>query len=190
MAEIQSLALDLFRRDGFDAVTVEHISTEAGTSPSTLYRYFGTKEGIVLWDDFDGPVGKAIVRRLMAGDSARQAVCEAFCTALADGLAKQGNAHMKRIRFIYDTPQVHGAAIKQQIEDVAALADGLRDMLQEDDDGFTAEVLAGACYAAMDCAIKRWVDSEGATPLNELMRAAFDALQWRGETDPKQEDKR
>ena len=53
MRTIQERALDLFDERGFDAVTIEEIAAEAGVSPSTIYRYFGTKEGLIVSDEFD-----------------------------------------------------------------------------------------------------------------------------------------
>jgi AcrR family transcriptional regulator len=51
MGEVQRVAVRLMRSNGFGNVTVEEISTAAGVSASTIYRYFGTKEALVLWGD-------------------------------------------------------------------------------------------------------------------------------------------
>jgi AcrR family transcriptional regulator len=48
--EIARAALELFSRDGFDAVSVDAIAAAAGCSPRTFYRYFGTKEDVVFYD--------------------------------------------------------------------------------------------------------------------------------------------
>src|SRR5690606_31082804 len=53
MRMIQERALDLFDERGFDAVTIEEVAAAAEVSPSSVYRYFGTKEGILVADEFD-----------------------------------------------------------------------------------------------------------------------------------------
>ena len=53
MRRIQEVALDLFDERGFDRVTIEQIAEKAEVSPSSVYRYFGTKEQLVLHDEFD-----------------------------------------------------------------------------------------------------------------------------------------
>src|SRR5438045_3498662 len=53
MSRIQRVALDLFEEHGYRAVTVERIAAAAGVSPSSVYRYFGTKEMLVLYDEYD-----------------------------------------------------------------------------------------------------------------------------------------
>jgi AcrR family transcriptional regulator len=53
MRTIQERALDLFDERGFDAVTIEEIAAAAEVSPSSVYRYFGTKEGLLVADEFD-----------------------------------------------------------------------------------------------------------------------------------------
>src|SRR5262249_2721301 len=52
-AAIQRHALRLFREQGYDATTVSQIAEAAEVSESTFFRYFPTKEDVVLWDDFD-----------------------------------------------------------------------------------------------------------------------------------------
>src|SRR5215217_9659237 len=50
---IQECALDLFDERGFADVTIEEIAAAAEVSPSSVYRYFGTKEGLLVADEFD-----------------------------------------------------------------------------------------------------------------------------------------
>lgn len=52
-AEIQRQALRLFRERGYEATTVARIAEAAEVSESTFFRYFATKEDVVLWDEFD-----------------------------------------------------------------------------------------------------------------------------------------
>src|SRR5262249_44921406 len=52
-AAIQQHALRLFREQGYAATTVEQIAAAAEISPSTFFRYFPTKEDVVLYDDLD-----------------------------------------------------------------------------------------------------------------------------------------
>ncbi|WP_427918810.1 TetR family transcriptional regulator [Streptomyces sp. cg40] len=46
--EIHTAALRLTRKHGFDKVTVDMISAEAGISPRTFFNYFPNKEGALL----------------------------------------------------------------------------------------------------------------------------------------------
>mgnify|MGYP001813092669 CR=1 FL=1 len=46
--EVRQVAFELMSEHGFDAVTVEQIAALSSVSPSTIYRYFGTKEALVL----------------------------------------------------------------------------------------------------------------------------------------------
>ena len=52
-AAIRQHALRLFREQGYTETTVEQIAEAAEVSPSTFFRYFPTKEDVVLQDDFD-----------------------------------------------------------------------------------------------------------------------------------------
>src|SRR6266516_841718 len=52
-AAIRDHAMRLIREQGYDATTVEQIAEAAEVSPSTFFRYFPTKEDVVLQDDMD-----------------------------------------------------------------------------------------------------------------------------------------
>src|SRR5215470_9181781 len=49
-AAIRQHAFQLFREQGYEATTVEQIAEAAEVSHSTFFRYFPTKEAVVLQD--------------------------------------------------------------------------------------------------------------------------------------------
>ena len=58
-AAIQRHALRLFRERGYEATTVSQIAAAAEVSDRTFFRYFPTKEDVVLYDDLDPRVFEA-----------------------------------------------------------------------------------------------------------------------------------
>ncbi|GAA2145582.1 TetR/AcrR family transcriptional regulator [Actinomadura napierensis] len=52
-AAIQTCAMRLFREQGYDATTIAQIIEAADVSETTFFRYFPTKEDLVLHDDYD-----------------------------------------------------------------------------------------------------------------------------------------
>src|ERR1700743_269978 len=59
-ATIRSEALRLFREQGYHETTVEQIAAAAEVSPSRFFRYFPTKEDVVLQDEMEPRLAEAI----------------------------------------------------------------------------------------------------------------------------------
>src|SRR5882762_5510974 len=57
---IRRAAYRLFAEQGYDATPVDQIAAEADVSPSTVFRYFPTKEDIVLTDEYDEPMADVL----------------------------------------------------------------------------------------------------------------------------------
>ena len=62
-AAIREHALRLFGEQGYQRTTVEQIAAAAEVSPSTFFRYFPTKEDLVLQDDMDTRMVEAFGRQ-------------------------------------------------------------------------------------------------------------------------------
>lgn len=76
--EIGKVAIDLFVDHGFDKVTVDEIASVAGISPRTFFRYYSSKDDIVL------ELARRLDERLIAAVAARPAD-EGPITALREG---------------------------------------------------------------------------------------------------------
>ncbi len=84
-ARLTAAALELFRERGYDATTVDDIVAAGQASRSTFFRYFGTKDDVVLnrLDD----VGADRVRHsqtLLAGHAAGEALTEGLRLAVGE----------------------------------------------------------------------------------------------------------
>ncbi|MDL9937830.1 TetR family transcriptional regulator [Gordonia sp. ABSL1-1] len=61
-AAIRNAAMRLFEQQGYAQTTVEQIAREAEVSHTTFFRYFASKEQVVISDDNDEARGQAIAQ--------------------------------------------------------------------------------------------------------------------------------
>jgi len=152
MRETQLVALDLFVERGFDAVTVDEIARTIGVAASTVYRHFGTKEGIVLWDEHDAAIDGALAAALQRQPPLR-AIRDAFVETLAGRYDDE--RQLRRIRYIYATEQLHAAAVEADFRDRRELTTALEHFLSRKNKA-AAPLIAGAALLALDVAIEEW----------------------------------
>jgi AcrR family transcriptional regulator len=167
----QRTALDLFEQRGFDNVTVAEVAAEVGMAASTIYRHFDTKEAIVLWDEHEVGLDKALTREF-GRKRPLAAMGEAFAAELGGRYDTDLDFQLRRVSYIYRTPQLHAAAVEADFEDRQELAAALRSLLPKKQRD-AAPLLAGAAMLALDVAFDRWQQNGGKEPLRQLIDEAF-----------------
>ncbi len=109
MHQIQTTALALFAERGFDQVTIEQVAEAAEVSPSTVYRYFGTKEGLVIHDEYDDRLLAAVEQRLPSGMPMLQAALEALAEISDEHFELDRGPTMHRMRLTMEHPSIQAA---------------------------------------------------------------------------------
>ena len=111
-AAIQAAALALFERQGYQATTVDQIAAMADVSQSTFFRYFPTKEDVVLLDRYD-PLMLAALRAQPAELSPIVALRRTLRSVLGalppDELARE----RQRAMLIVSVPELRARALDQ-----------------------------------------------------------------------------
>jgi AcrR family transcriptional regulator len=149
---IQEHALRLFREQGYERTTIEQIAGAADVSPSTFFRYFPTKEDVVLFDAFD-PLLEASFRRQPAELSPivalRAAMHEVF-----DGLSPAtAEEQRERARLAAQVPELQAAWLGEILRTASMLQRLLAERAHRDPADPRVRVYAGAVLGALMAAL-------------------------------------
>jgi AcrR family transcriptional regulator len=160
-AAIQEHALRLIHEQGYDETTVEQIADAAEVSPSTFFRYFPTKEDVVLYDAFD-PIlieeFRAQPPEVSPIQAMRAAIHKVFGSISPEDLVQQG----ERARLIFSVPELR-AAMLDQVADTGQLFSALlAERLGRPPDDFQVRVFLGALVGAMMGALLPVIDDPDA----------------------------
>ncbi|HEX6473377.1 MAG TPA: TetR family transcriptional regulator [Streptosporangiaceae bacterium] len=109
-AAIQREAVRLFRDRGYAATTVEQVAAAAEVAPSTVYRYFPTKEDLVISDDYDDAFFRA-VNAQPAGLTPIQAQREAMRDLFAGLSDAELTQQRERWLLMLSEPELWGASL-------------------------------------------------------------------------------
>jgi AcrR family transcriptional regulator len=111
-AEIQRHALRLFREQGYDATTTIQIAAAAEVSESTFFRYFPTKEAVVVWDDFDPRIIE-VIRSQPTGSGPLRALRTAIHQVLSELSPHEQSELRERIALMLSAPPLRAALLDQ-----------------------------------------------------------------------------
>ncbi|HEX7659939.1 MAG TPA: TetR family transcriptional regulator [Pseudonocardiaceae bacterium] len=147
-AAIEHHALKLFREQGYDATTIEQIIDAAEVSESTFFRYFPTKEAVVLSDDLD-PLIIAAYRAQPADLPPVAALRAAFREVFGASSGEQRDEMRERIALVLSVPALRAAMLDQFSEAMRLLADAIAERAGRPADDFAIRILAGAVVGIM-----------------------------------------
>lgn len=182
MRRIQAAALDLFAQHGFDEVSIEQVADAAEVSPSTVYRYFGTKEGLIVHDEYDDRLLALITYYLQSDDSLAQIFTRVLQELWADHFGQEDSPAWVRTRWCFEHPGIEGAMwvmTNEQVEAVArAVADSGRMPLPQ------ARIVASATIWAVVAVIRTWYEQDGESDLAADLSYVIELLARMEPTPP------
>ncbi|MFI8966851.1 TetR family transcriptional regulator [Streptomyces sp. NPDC053493] len=192
--ELTESALQLLALKGFDAVTVDEIAASAGMSKRTFFRYFASKEDVVV--QFLSGMG-ADIRAALAARPAGEAPSVSLRHALAVPLLACTDRHadhaaraLRVVQLILRTPALLARFLERQAEwreDLAAelarrhgasgsgsgSGSGARSGSGSGSGDLYPLLAAGTALVAFHTALQRWGDSDAAEDPLELLDRAF-----------------
>ncbi|MEU4115895.1 TetR family transcriptional regulator [Kitasatospora sp. NPDC028055] len=175
--ELTKAALGLFAEQGFDAVTVDEIAASTGISKRTFFRYFASKEDVVV--RFLADLGSGMRAELAgrpAGESPSTALRNTVWAAI-DACAGHAEQTLRVVQLILGTPALRARFLEHQSQWREDLAAELADRLGVDPaTGLHPRMAAGMALTAFDVVLQCWSASDGAQDPAALTDQAFAAI--------------
>jgi AcrR family transcriptional regulator len=140
---IREHAMALFKDQGYDKTTVEQIAAAAEVSPSTFFRYFPSKEEVVLQDDYDALLIAAFHAQEVGVpplQALRNAISEVFLS-MPEGQQAQ---EAERVRLMTEVPELRARMLAQVSEMIQMLAEAVAERVGRQSDDFEVRTFAGA----------------------------------------------
>ncbi|GAB3597508.1 TetR/AcrR family transcriptional regulator [Microbacterium tumbae] len=174
--EIADAALELFVRHGFETTTVDAIVDAVGISRRSFFRYFGTKEDVLLGDL--NTRGDAVARAL-AARPATEGAWEALRGAMVDAQPEtfhDARSDLAVARMMRDTPSLRARRSEKRQYWQEVLTPLVARRIPAEDAELRAAAIVSAMLACVDVASDAWVDSEGEADMERLYDSAVAAI--------------
>lgn len=180
--QIADAAMRLFVERGFEATTIDQIVANTGISRRSFFRYFASKEDVVLGELFErGGIAAAALSGRPTGESPWDAV-KAALLELQEATRATGDSELEFGRMLYDTPSLRARHLEKQLawQDllVPILSERIRATGQTpgiEPELAAAAIVAGA-LACLHVAGESWVRQDGAISLEQLYDDAVAAI--------------
>ncbi len=171
---LQAEALRLFAEKGYEGTTVEDIADAAAISPRTFFRYFPSKEDVVVWDEQD-----LLTPQFWDPRPADEPVAEsvrAFFRQALKGLHDQDrDRQLARLRLIFTVPEIRARYWSDQAGNPSVISSWLAGRNVPPDDLQVRVVFLAIMYAAA-VTLERWQAGGGSGDILTLFDQAVDAL--------------
>ncbi|MEV4347546.1 TetR family transcriptional regulator [Actinoplanes sp. NPDC049596] len=175
--ELKVAALQLMAARGFDTVTVDEIVAAAGVSRRTFFRYYASKEDVVVeMLETLGDQMRAELASRPAGEPTAVALRHAVEVAVLDCAGNTGKA-LPVVQLVLRTPALYARSLERQTAWRYAMTAVLAARLGRDTATDMYPGLAvGVALTALEDVLRRWAESDGKSDPLELTARAFDVI--------------
>jgi AcrR family transcriptional regulator len=176
-SDIVRVATSMFANRGFDQVTVDEIAAEAEVSHRTFYRYFATKEELVL-----GPLQHGLED--FVAKFARRPRTESVIASVRDVIIDLAANYehdldndRQRAALVRATPSLRQRQYERHTAFENAMVPLIARRLDVDPaDDIRPALIAGCAVAAIRAATSQWLLGEAERPLMPLVEQALTML--------------
>jgi len=180
-AAIREHALRLFREQGYYATTIEQIADAAEVSPATFFRYFPTKEDVVLQDDFE--VISLEVLAALPPELGLIAAFRAASIATVTALSENDRARFRETtELTMQIPEVRARAIDEFVRTINQVAEAVALRTGRGATDFEVRTMAGAIVGViLSVAVPETSDTftaEGMSDVDDLFARIDRALAY------------
>ncbi|MEF2977046.1 TetR/AcrR family transcriptional regulator [Subtercola sp. YIM 133946] len=171
---LESAALELFAEQGFAETTVPQITARAGLTTRTFFRHFADKREVLFASDQDVA---ALARQMIAEAPPSLSPMQIIAGGLDRVAAAQfsgGVDLFKRRKAVIESDD---GLREREMHKMSALSEALRSGFEaRGTDTLEAALIAQVTVTVFGVSIGRWLASDGATPLPDLLRETLAAL--------------
>lgn len=161
--DIHAAALRLATEQGFEKITVEMISSEAGVSPRTVFNYFPSKEAAVLYGPDELSADK-VARFVAAGPAHPRRMLADLTTLLVADLSNFPERREMQcvLALTRKNPTVLAAHLARFDAFRTSLAEAVAQRLGQRADDEVPGMIAALAMAAVRTGLERWSRGEPA----------------------------
>ncbi|MCA1844193.1 MAG: TetR family transcriptional regulator [Actinobacteria bacterium] len=176
-ADLEEAALALFCEKGFDAVTIDDIAASADVSRRTFFRYYASKEDVILSDHPKRLDELAAALNRRPADEPALAALRHAIISLAEGYEEQRDHMLRRFRLVTTTPALEARSLCLQRNWETSVTAMLADRMGVDGaEDLRPGVVAATTMAAMRIATANWLAEGGEGDLPKIVADALDLL--------------
>jgi AcrR family transcriptional regulator len=172
---IQEHALRLFAEQGYDATTIEQIAEVSEVSPSTFFRYFPTKEDVVITDEYD-PVMATVYLAQPAELTPLEALRRTAVEMLGEMKGDEYERLIARARLMNETPALRARQYNEMEKTYAWIGEATAQRLGRPADDPEVRIFAQSVLGALTAASLLWLENPQETKLVDIADRALTFL--------------
>ncbi|MGW1794707.1 TetR/AcrR family transcriptional regulator [Streptomyces sp. NPDC001984] len=172
---IRAATYALVEEQGYDATTIEQIADRAEVSPSTVFRYFPTKEDIVLTDEYDAILMEEL-RARPADEPWPDSLRYVMRKAVRLGVDDDPEVARLRTRLTVEVPTVRSRVMESMSVTGRMLCQIIGERTGRDPQGLEVRVYAMSLIGGLMEASLYWAENGHRDDLTDLVDRALDVL--------------
>lgn len=173
---IEEAALRLFQQQGYEQTSIQDIADAVMMSPRTFFRYFASKEEVLL-----GPIhaiqseGVRFLQQIASTESPYAAL-RATMEYLASQYQQQSASFLIRYRVAIQTPSIVSFYLQALTQTESALCDALCSHLETATNRHKMRFVVALYITALRVALNVWLEQDASGDLASLLGEYLDSF--------------